>query len=75
MHRPAVLRVPGAVVEAAAGRMANEVLGSTTAVPQVLLDSGYDFSDPDVRAVLREGARPESLTLGHPPGPPRHGGT
>jgi len=58
LHRPTVLRVPGAVVKVAAGRMAPEVLGSTRPVPQVLLDSGYDFADPDVRAVLREGLDP-----------------
>ncbi len=58
MHRPTVLRVPAAVVKLAAGRMAPEVLGSTRPVPQVLLGSGYTFSDPDVEAILREGLAP-----------------
>ena len=58
LHRPTALRVPGAVVEVAAGRMAPEVLGSTRPVPQVLLGSGYRFSDPDVEAILREGLAP-----------------
>jgi len=58
LHRPTVLRVPAAVVKLAAGRMAPEVLGSTRPVPEVLLGSGYRFSDPDVEAILREGLAP-----------------
>lgn len=58
LHRPTVLRVPSAVVKVAAGRMAPEVLGSTRPVPEVLLGSGYRFSDPDVEAILREGLAP-----------------
>ena len=38
--------------------MSNEVLGSVNCVPARLLESGYDFTDPDVRAVLREGLDP-----------------
>ena len=38
--------------------MANEVLGSVNCVPARLLESGYSFGDPDVRAVLREGLDP-----------------
>jgi len=58
LHRPTALRVPAAVVKVAAGRMAPEVLGSTRPVPDVLLRSGYTFSDPDVEAILREGLSP-----------------
>jgi hypothetical protein len=53
VHRPAVFTVPGAVLRLAAGRMAPEVLGSIRAVPQVLLDAGFEFADRDVAAVLR----------------------
>ena len=53
VHRPAVFGVPGAVLRPVAGRMAPEVLGSVRAVPQVLLDHGFRFADPDVGAVLR----------------------
>ena len=43
----------------AAGQMSNEMLGSVNCVPAAgLLESGYDFNDPDVRAVLREGLDP-----------------
>jgi uncharacterized protein (TIGR01777 family) len=55
VHRPAFLRVPATAVRVAAGPMAPEALGSVRAVPQRLLDSGYEFRDPDVDAVLRTG--------------------
>ena len=52
LHRPAVLNVPAAVIRVAAGPMAPEALGSVRAVPQVLLDAGFTFADPDIGAVL-----------------------
>ncbi|RNM14418.1 TIGR01777 family oxidoreductase [Nocardioides pocheonensis] len=52
VHRPAVLRVPAAVLRPAAGRMAPELLGSVRAVPQVLIDAGFRFADPTVAGVL-----------------------
>lgn len=52
LHRPAVLHVPAAVIRLAAGPMAPEALGSVRAVPQVLLDAGFAFADPDIDAVL-----------------------
>ena len=58
VHRPAFLHVPAPVIRVAAGPMAPEALGSVRVVPQVLLDSGFVFSDPDVSAVLREGLSP-----------------
>jgi uncharacterized protein (TIGR01777 family) len=58
LHRPAFFRVPGFVLQPAAGEMANEVLGSIRAVPAALLASGFTFSDPDVASVLREGLSP-----------------
>lgn len=54
-HRPAFFRVPAPVIRAAAGPMAPEVLGSIRAVPRALLDSGFEFADADVAAVLRTG--------------------
>jgi uncharacterized protein (TIGR01777 family) len=53
VHRPAFVRVPGAIVKPAAGRMATEVLGSIRAVPEVLIESGFRFADQDVAEVLR----------------------
>ncbi len=58
VKRPAFVRAPAFVVRRAAGPMANEVLGSVNCVPARLLESGYEFNDPDVRAVLREGLAP-----------------
>ena len=58
VHRPAVFRVPAFVIRPAAGRMANEVLGSVNRVPAALLRDGFEFQDPDVGAVLREGLDP-----------------
>ena len=52
VHRPAFLRAPAAVLRPAAGRMAPELLGSIRAVPRVLEDAGFEFSDPTVAAVL-----------------------
>jgi uncharacterized protein (TIGR01777 family) len=52
LHRPAILHVPAAVLRLAAGPMAPEALGSVRAVPQVLLDAGFTFADPDIGAVL-----------------------
>lgn len=52
LRRPAVLHVPAGVIRVAAGPMAPEALGSVRVVPQVLLDAGFTFADPDVDAVL-----------------------
>jgi uncharacterized protein (TIGR01777 family) len=52
VHRPAVLRVPAAVLRPAAGRMAPELLGSVRAVPQALTDAGFRFADASVSQVL-----------------------
>jgi uncharacterized protein (TIGR01777 family) len=55
VHRPAFLKVPGPAVKAAAGKVAPQLLGSVRAVPQVLLDAGFTFSDPDIASVLTTG--------------------
>jgi NAD dependent epimerase/dehydratase family enzyme len=52
VHRPAVLPVPAAVLRLTAGPMAPELLNSVRVVPQVLLDAGFTFADPDVGAIL-----------------------
>jgi len=58
VSRPAFCRVPAFALRPATGQMSNEVLGSVNCVPAKLLTSGFSFSDPDVRAVLREGLDP-----------------
>ncbi|CAA9389057.1 MAG: Cell division inhibitor [uncultured Nocardioides sp.] len=52
VKRPAFFVAPAAVLKAAAGRMAPELLGSLNARPAALERAGYDFHDVDVREVL-----------------------
>lgn len=52
VHRPAFLTVPAPVLRVAAGRMAPELLGSIRAVPRLLDESGFEFSDRNVAEVL-----------------------
>jgi len=54
VHRKAFLRVPALAITPAAGKMANEVLGSLNVVPEVLDRSGFRFRDEDVDDVLAE---------------------
>lgn len=53
--RPTPLAVPAPLLKLGAGRMAPELLGSVDARPEALMASGYEFSDPDVTAVLAAG--------------------
>ena len=53
--RKALLAVPRFAIEAGAGPLAPEALGSLNLRPAVLEASGYAFRDPDVTAVLRTG--------------------
>jgi uncharacterized protein (TIGR01777 family) len=50
--RPTFLRAPAAVLRAAVGPMAPELLGSVNARPAALQRAGYDFHDEDVAEVL-----------------------
>lgn len=52
VHRPALVPVPAAVLRAAAGPMAPELLGSVNVRPAALEASGYVFLDQDVEALL-----------------------
>jgi uncharacterized protein len=54
-RRPAVLPAPAPLLRGALGPASPELLRSLNLRPQVLLDSGYRFRDPDVSAVLRAG--------------------
>lgn len=53
--RPAVISAPSFALRLGAGRMGPELLGSRNAVPQALVDAGYEFRDDDVTAVLAAG--------------------
>ena len=55
LGRPTVLPAPAFAIRLGASRMAPELLGSKNAVPQALVDAGYEFRDPDVTAVLAAG--------------------
>ncbi|UYM05442.1 TIGR01777 family oxidoreductase [Solicola gregarius] len=52
LRRPAVLRAPGAPMRWVLGEQALAVLGSSRVRPARLLDSGFEFRDPDVAAIL-----------------------
>jgi uncharacterized protein (TIGR01777 family) len=53
VHRPTIFPAPAFALRLAFGEMANEVLlASTRAVPERLLDSGFQFEFPDISAAL-----------------------
>lgn len=55
VSRPAFLVAPRRVLAVAGGDAAPELLNSTNARPQALLDRGYEFADRDVTSVLATG--------------------
>lgn len=55
VSRPTFLTAPKRVLAMAGGKAAPELLNSTNARPQALLDRGYDFADRDVTSVLATG--------------------
>ena len=53
LHRPAVLRLPGAPLRLAAGDLADELLlGGQRVLPRKALNSGFAFRYPNLRAAL-----------------------
>jgi NAD dependent epimerase/dehydratase family enzyme len=53
LGRPAALRVPAAALRLALGQTANELLLQGARVtPRVLLESGFEFSCPEIDAAL-----------------------
>lgn len=55
VHRISLPGVPKAALRLGAGRMAPELLNSVNARPAALQESGFDFQDPDVEAILDTG--------------------
>lgn len=53
LGRPTVLVAPAPVLRTALGALSDDLLGSLRMVPQVLLDAGFVFEDPDVTSALR----------------------
>jgi uncharacterized protein len=54
LHRPAVLPVPGAILQLMYGEMASVVLTGQRVVPQRLSELGYEFAHPDLEAALSD---------------------
>jgi uncharacterized protein len=54
LHRPALLAVPAAALEAMLGEMAYMLLTGQRAVPRRLLDTGYVFAYPQLAGALSE---------------------
>ena len=60
LKRPTLFQVPSFVLKAMLGEMAGEeLLYSTRAVPQKLLDSGFEFKYPAIGDALRHVMRPD----------------
>jgi uncharacterized protein len=57
VHRPAVLAVPGALLNLAVGGLATEMRISQRAVPAVLRKAGFHWAYPTVEAALRAALR------------------
>ncbi|MBA2738872.1 MAG: TIGR01777 family protein [Nocardioidaceae bacterium] len=55
LHRPTRIPVPGVPLRLVAGELSQELLGSLRVVPKALLDAGFTFEHPHVRAALRAG--------------------
>jgi len=54
LQKPALLKMPSFIARLFWGQMADELLlGSNRVTPQVLLESGYEFKDQSLDAVLR----------------------
>jgi uncharacterized protein len=54
LRRPAMVAVPGFALRIAVGKMADEgLLASARAIPKRLLDSGFEFQDPELETALR----------------------
>jgi uncharacterized protein (TIGR01777 family) len=52
LSRPALLRVPAALVQAGLGELATELLGSARVVPAKLTQAGFTFTYPIIGAAL-----------------------
>ncbi len=55
LGRPTVVPVPRAPLRLVAGELSQELLGSLRVMPRALLDAGFTFEHPTVRAALEAG--------------------
>jgi len=52
-NRPSLFPVPAFVLKSILGEFSQEVLGSARVVPQVLINAGFIFQDPDIESAMR----------------------
>jgi uncharacterized protein len=52
LHRPAILKIPAPLVQAALGELSGELLGSQRIVPRRLGQAGFAFRHPDIADAL-----------------------
>jgi NAD dependent epimerase/dehydratase family enzyme len=45
--------VPAFALKTILGEFSQEVLGSARVIPQVLMDAGFVFQDPDIESAMR----------------------
>ncbi|MFQ5937099.1 MAG: TIGR01777 family oxidoreductase [Acidiferrobacterales bacterium] len=54
MHRPSIMQAPGWLVRLGVGEMAHLYLTGQKVIPKRLLDAGYKFQYPELRAALED---------------------
>jgi uncharacterized protein len=59
VHRPTVAVVPGFALRIALGEFADELLLDQRMAPRRLLESGYEFAHPTIRAIVAEAVTPD----------------
>jgi uncharacterized protein (TIGR01777 family) len=52
-NRPTLFPVPAFALKSLLGEFSQEVLGSARVIPQVLIDAGFVFQDPDIESAMR----------------------
>jgi uncharacterized protein (TIGR01777 family) len=52
-NRPALFPVPAFVLKSLLGEFSQEVLGSARVIPQVLMNAGFAFQDPNIESAMR----------------------
>ena len=52
-NRPKLFPVPSFALKSLLGEFSQEVLGSARVIPQVLIDAGFVFQDPDIESAMR----------------------
>lgn len=52
-NRPTLFPVPAFALKSLLGEFSQEVLGSARVIPQVLIDAGFVFQDPNIESAMR----------------------